>query len=83
MKVYAYAVFVGGVKRFGGTMHADSVEEAVIKVAKRNKLTVEDNGSVVRPCDGATIQLAEWTLEGKKASVCIWAPPEYFLNSGI
>lgn len=80
-KNYAYGVTVGGQKRVGGTMSADSMEDAVRCIARSLKMTIKDKGSVIRPCDMAVIQQADWMFEGQRASLYVWAPPEYFVES--
>lgn len=78
---YAYAVHVRGVKRFGGTITADSMEQAVVAVARRDTLTIEDKGSVHRACDGSDVPQAEWRFGNDKATMYVWAPPEYFVSA--
>lgn len=77
-RVYAYGIMVGGVKRVGGTIHADSMEDAVRGLISREKLVIKRKRGVMRPCDGAMIPQAEWLFEGKHAYLLIWAPAEYF-----
>lgn len=77
-RVYAYQVKVNGVRRMGGTMHADTMDEAVRRIMSRDGLTVARKAPVFRLCDGAMVPQAEWMFEGAKAEVCVWAPAAYF-----
>jgi len=70
---------VGGEKKIGGTISADSMEDAVRRIAKRDHLKILNKQSVLRSCDNALIPQAEWLFNGKKASIYVWAPPEYFV----
>lgn len=83
MRNYAYGIMVRGQKRIGGTMHADSMEDAVLRIARRDGLTVYRKPDVIRPMDNAVIGQAEWMYKGEKASVYVWAPPEYFDREGM
>lgn len=76
-RVYAYGIHVGGQKKCVGTIHANSMEEA-IKGLIGKELNIDRKDSVYRPFDGATIPQAEWMWNGERAMVYIWAPPEYF-----
>jgi hypothetical protein len=75
---YAYGIMVNGTKRIGGTIHANSMEDAVRGIMTRVGLTIERKESVYRPFDGALIPQAEWLLNEEKANIYVWAPPEYF-----
>jgi hypothetical protein len=77
-RVYAYGVMVCGRKRYGGTVHADSMDDAAKRAATRCKLTIDKQEPSYRPCDGEIVKHAQWLLDGKKASLLVWAPPEYF-----
>lgn len=73
MKVFAYMIVVKGAKQIGGTMHADSMEDAVNRIARRNELRITTQ-------EYPAHRVTEWIFRGKKASVAVWAPPEYFYN---
>ncbi len=75
-RVYAYGVFVAGRKRYGGTIRADTMDQAAIHAAKICKLKM-------RYYENNLLQDVDWTLDGKRASIYVWAPPEYFTNCGI
>lgn len=72
MNYYAYGVLVRGKKRFGGCIHAESMEEAVKAIAQVCKLKIKRTPQTYLPDD------FDWMLDGEKASVYVWAPPEYF-----
>lgn len=72
MRGYAYGIFVGGKKRVGGLVHADSMEDAVRRAARRNNLTISRTEHEYTP------DTVSWIFRGDKASVYVWAPPEYF-----
>lgn len=81
MKQYCYRVFMNGSMiqpRFAGTITAQSMEDAVQRIASRDALqyvpaTVEYSDS-----GWAHTRPAHWTIDGKKASIAIWARPEDF-----
>lgn len=75
---YAYAVTVNSKKRFGGTVHADSMDDAAQKAAAICKLTIQRSTPVTRPMDGQVIRPADWMLDGKRAFLYVYAPPESF-----
>lgn len=69
---YVYAILVKGQKRVGGTIHADSMDDAVRRIMKR------DNLSIFCPESTERFVSTTWVYKGEKASVLVWAPPEYF-----
>ena len=74
LKSYAFAVFVAGVKRYGGMCHAEDMESAVTRAAKICKLKVTTRAK------GTIVESYDWTLDGKRASLCVWARPEDFVK---
>ena len=76
---YAYSVLVNSVKRLGGCVHAASMDDAVTKIKQNHPtLVTVHKPSVTRPCDGATVPVADWMLDGKRAHVCVFAPATRF-----
>ena len=76
--VYAYFVTVACKKRYGGTVHAENMDDAARKAAKICKLTIKRHEPFVRPWDGDVIQQADWMLDGKRACLAVWASADYF-----
>ena len=76
---FAYGILVGGRKRWGGTVTADTMEQAALAVARRCGLHREVSDPC--PCDGYVD--VRFTYDGKRASVCIWARPEDSLFSSL
>lgn len=83
-KSYAYRVIPsdGPVNRpmYMGTIHATSMDDAVRRIAKRDKLELRERGSCLRPCDSALIRSAHWYLGDKQMSILVWASPEHYLK---
>lgn len=77
---YGYFVLVNGQKRYGGSITAGSMEDAAHTAALVCGLRIKKSPSVVRPCDGAIIPIAEWTLEGDPALVAVWADATKLLS---
>ncbi len=78
---FAYFVMTGGKKRVGGTMTADSMEDAAERVIRREKIEVISEPSVIRPCDGAVIRPARMKYKGEWANVAVWVRAEDFAEA--
>lgn len=67
MHYYAYFVMVNGKKRHGGCLHAESMDDAARKVARQSKLTISTPS---HPDHEPRLE-----LDGKRASLAVWAIP--------
>lgn len=81
MTSYAYAIVDKLHKKLvGGTMHAESMDDALRAIVRCNKVTVRHLQTVIRPCDNAVIKCCEWIRNGEKVSIYVYASPEAFLT---
>jgi len=68
---FAYGVWVGSSKRWGGLLHAESMEEAAYHISRAHKLKLVSRGYY------PWTNRWEWeTEDGKRASIYVWARPE-------
>jgi len=80
-KVYCYGIrgASNGQKLVGGTVHADSMEDASSRVLRLHKIKIEVVDSGVR-YDGHEWQDVRMTRDGKHVHVSVSVHPENFMS---
>ena len=80
-KVYCYGIRSAGTgkKLVGGTVHADSMEDAARRILRRDKIKIVVVAKGVRP-DGYGWQEVKLTREGKEVYVSVSVHPENFMS---
>ena len=80
MNTYCYNITRHGKKLVGGTMGADSMEEASRRILKVNKIKAVQTASGIRPCDGKRWKTVRLYRDGKEVYAHVSICAEYILS---